>query len=334
MLNIEKPNFAPKATDNIKEMIEFIQILEKKDFVYKTTDGIYFNISKLKDYGKLLKIESSKLAKTRIKKIGKKNPFDFALWKFSTTSEKRDMEWDSPWGKGFPGWHIECSAMSKKYLGQPFDIHIGGVDHLPIHHNNEIAQSEAAFGKSLANYWLHCEHMINNDEKMSKSIGNIILLKDIIKKGFSPIDFRFYVLQNHYRSQMNFTWEGLTQSKITLANIKKNIFINQNSENINSKNAEKIIKIIADDMNIPKAIETLNAGKEYYLWSELDKIFGLNLAEKPKELTAEQDKLIQDREEARTKNDFTKADEIRKDLEKQGIQISDTEKGSKIEYIE
>jgi cysteinyl-tRNA synthetase len=209
-LNVIEPNTWCKATDHITEQIDLVKKLEKKGFTYQTSDGIYFDTFKLADYGKMANLQKQSIqAGSRVDMGEKKNATDFALWKFSPQGSQRQMEWESPWGKGFPGWHLECSAMSVKYLGQPFDIHCGGIDHIPVHHTNEIAQSEAAYDKPLANYWMHGEFIVINNDKMAKSTGNFITLETIKEKGFSPLTYRYLLLQTHYRKQLNFTWESL-----------------------------------------------------------------------------------------------------------------------------
>ncbi len=216
LLNINTENtLFPKATDHIKEQIEMIQILEKKGHTYQTSDGIYFDTSTYPPYGKLGNINLENLKEGARVEINeeKKNPTDFALWKFSKLEDKRQQEWESPWGIGFPGWHIECSAMSKKYLGETFDIHTGGIDHIPVHHNNEIAQSESANGKEQANFWLHFKHILINNEKISKSLGNDIYIDDLLKKNISPLAYRYWLLTADYKTQINFTWEALIASK-------------------------------------------------------------------------------------------------------------------------
>ena len=214
-LNIIKANIFCKATDYIKEQIELITKLEKKGFTYIIEDGVYFDTSKLKDYGKLAKLDIEGLkAGTRVEFVkGKKNITDFALWKFSPKDKKRQMEWDSPCGKGFPGWHIECSAMSMKFLGETFDIHCGGIDHIPVHHTNEIAQSETATGKKFVNYWMHGEFLNLEKEKMAKSGENFITLSTLEKRDFDPLAYRFFCLSAHYRSSLNFSFEALESAK-------------------------------------------------------------------------------------------------------------------------
>ena len=201
MLNILPPSVYCKATDFIKEQIEMIQCLEKKGFTYTTGDGVYYDTSKFEGYGKmaLLDIEGLEEGKRIEFSSEKKNKTDFALWKFSPKGQKRQMEWDSPWGVGFPGWHIECSAMSRKFLGDTFDIHCGGIDHVPIHHTNEIAQSEGCTGKKFVNYWLHGEFLIEDKGKMSKSAGEFLRLQTLVDRGYSSIDYRYFLLMTHYR---------------------------------------------------------------------------------------------------------------------------------------
>jgi cysteinyl-tRNA synthetase len=220
-LNINRPDVVCKATDHIQEQIDLIKKLEEKGFTYKTGDGIYFDTSKFKNYGVLTGGKEGIRPGTRIEMGDKKNPTDFALWKFSPKDEKRQMEWDSPWGTGFPGWHLECSAMSMKYLGEQFDIHTGGEDHIAIHHTNEIAQSEAATGKSpFVKYWLHTAFLTVDGVKMSKSLNNFYTVGDVIKKGFDPLALRYLYLGAHYRDPLNFTWDSLAASQNALEKLR------------------------------------------------------------------------------------------------------------------
>jgi cysteinyl-tRNA synthetase len=223
-LNIKKPHTLCKATDHISEMIELIKKIEQKGLVYQIGDGIYFDTSKLDDYGKLANLSVNGLkAGARVDIVeGKRNKTDFALWKFSPKNAKRQMEWDSPWGRGFPGWHIECSAMSIKYLGEHFDIHCGGVDHIPIHHTNEIAQSEAATGKKpWVNYWLHGEFLILENSRMGKSAGNFITLATLKEKGYDPIVYRYLCLGAHYRKPLTFSFDSLEHAKNSYERLKE-----------------------------------------------------------------------------------------------------------------
>ena len=350
-LNIILPDKLPKATDHIKEMIALIEALKKKGFTYATSDGIYFDTSKPKDYGKLAKLDIEGLKEgARVEtNAEKKNPTDFALWKLSVPkgahpelvegSSKRQMEWKSPWGVGFPGWHIECSAMSTKYLGQPFDIHTGGVDHIPVHHTNEIAQSEAAYNKPLANFWLHSEFVMIDEGRMGKSEGNLIILQELKDKGYSPLAYRYFVLQGHYRSKLNFTFEALDGAQNTLNNLYSTLAEYKEPKIGCAEFERQFLEAINDDLDTPKALAVMwNMTNSDYpgeakLQSlfEFDKILGLSLKETWQELRRplpdEIQKLVQEREGARQNNNWEKADELRKKIEESGFEVKDTDKG-------
>lgn len=361
-INIAEINF-PKATENIQEQIAFIQALEEKGYTYKTSDGIYFDTSLIQNYGKLGNINIKDLEEgARVKKNQeKKNPTDFALWKFSKTTnsveEKRQQEWNSPWGIGFPGWHIECSAMSRKFLGSQIDIHTGGVDHIPTHHNNEIAQTESITGKQFVNYWMHNEYITIDGQKISKSIGNTVLLKNILDRGFSPLSLRYWFLTSHYRTQSNFTWEALGGSQNALFKLHKHFVEKYGAKNgkINMEYEKKFNEFINDDLDTPKAIaliwdlvkneNILNADKRSTLL-KFDKALGLGLDysnrklitlfsgkgvkieinELPKIIKT----LIDEREKARKEGNFKKADELRDKLKEKGYEIEDKEFGPEI----
>ena len=232
-LNITEPDIWTKATERIKEQIELIKKLEEKGYTYKTGDGIYFDTDKFKDYAKLAKLQKEGLrAGKRIEMRDKKNKTDFALWKFSGEPGKRQQEWQSPWGLGFPGWHIECSAMSMKYLGDSFDIHTGGIDHIPVHHTNEIAQSEAATGKKFVNFWLHGAFLVFKGEKISKSKGGLYTIAELEEKGFSPLSFRYFALTAHYRASLNFSLENLEAAQNALENLKQIILELKNDNGV------------------------------------------------------------------------------------------------------
>jgi len=344
-LNILKPTLTPRATDNIKEQIDLIKILEKKDFTYKTSDGIYFDTSRLKDYGDLARLDIKGLkAGARIKVIkAKKNPTDFALWKFSPKNSKRQMEWDSPWGKGFPGWHIECSAMAEKYLGKEFDIHCGGIDHLNVHHTNEVAQSEAAFGKIPAKFWLHGEHLLMGAEKMSKSLNNFYALRDIENKNFNPLAFRYLVLTSHYRSKLNFSWKSLAAAQNALDNLYENLRTSD-VRNIKTSDTQeyekKFTPAINDDLNTPKAIaliwqiikdKHISPSAKKQLLLKFDKILGLGLNEiKPLEIPLKIRQMVDRRELLRRNKHFIQADQLRKKIESLGYKTEDTQHGPEI----
>jgi len=344
-LNIEEPNRWTKATEHIKEQIELIKKLEKKGYTYKTEDGIYFDTSKVKDYGKLAKLNIEGLeAGKRIEVKDKKNKTDFALWKFSEKPGLRQQEWNSPWGIGFPGWHIECSAMSMKYLGENFDIHTGGIDHIPIHHTNEIAQSESVTGKKFVNYWLHGAFLTFKGEKISKSKGGLYTISELEKEGFNPMSFRYMCLTTHYRKALNFSIELLQTAQNSyerLVNIVSGIKNNaqkKNQKNI-AKAKEQFLEIINKDLNIPKALsfmweilreDKLNDAEKFELVEDFNKIFGLNLENEEVEVPNEIKKLIKERGKMRGEKNWGEADNIRKKIEKLGYSIDDTSEGTKV----
>jgi cysteinyl-tRNA synthetase len=249
-LNISLPDVMPRASENIDSDIAIIKKLENKNFIYKISDGIYFDTAKFKDYGKLGGVnrdEKKDGARVAVNPE-KKSQSDFCLWKFG-----KDFGWNSPWGKGFPGWHIECSGMSEKYLGVPFDIHTGGVDHIGTHHNNEIAQSESAFGVPMAKYWLHNEHLNLSGAKMAKSGDGFITLRTIEEKGFDPIAYRYYLLSAHYRTQMNFSFEALEASQNAFQNIVSHIAGIKSVGKVNEYYIDRFDEAINDDLNSPQA---------------------------------------------------------------------------------
>ena len=343
-LNISEPDIWCKATEHIQEQIDLIKILDKKGFTYKISEGIYFDTSKLKDYGKLSEKNIKNLqAGKRISLGKKKNKTDFALWKFSKEPGKRQQEWDSPWGLGFPGWHIECSAMSSKYLGKQFDIHTGGEDHIPIHHNNEIAQSETAFGKKpWVKYWLHCTFLIFNNEKMSKSKGKILTLSDLEKKGYEPLAYRYFLLTGHYKKQLNFSIKNLDNAKNSYDNLKKIISEIKNDKKKNKEYLAKFQETINNNLDAPKALQILwrlikddKAYGKIQTIKEIDKILGLDLLNSSSLLKQEKNKKLgkklskKDKEIAkkraifRKNKDYAESDNLRKILIKKGYIIED-----------
>ena len=348
-LNILEPNIWCKATDHIKEQIQLVKKIEEKGFTYEIKeDGIYFNTSKLKDYGKLANL-NLKHRKERVHSKDKKHPTDFALWKFSPKDKKRQMEWSSPWSpKGFPGWHIECSAMAMKYLGNNFDIHCGGIDLIPIHHTNEIAQIESTTGKKWVNYWIHGEFVILDKKKMAKSEGNFLTLQDLIDKKFNPLDYRYLCLTSHYRKPLNFSWEALETAKNSYDNLKEKIREiktkkdSKNKEKIGSYE-EKFLKENNNDLNTPKSLailwavikdNNLGSKEKNLLVQEFDKVLGLNLIKIEKEkLSKDALDLIKEREKARKEKNYKKADIIRERLKKKGLILEDTKEGTKIKQI-
>lgn len=255
-LNITEPNIWCKATDHIPEQISFIQEIEKKGYTYRTSDGIYFDTSKQPDYGYLGRLDIAGLqAGARVDLGEKKNPTDYALWKFSAPEEKRQMEWDSPWGRGFPGWHIECSAMAHKYLGDYFDIHCGGEDHITVHHPNEISQTEAAYGTRLANFWMHGYFILLNSSKMSKSSGEFLRVQLLIDRGYDPIAYRYLCLTAHYRSQLTFSWEALDAAQTGLERLRQAVFaLGEAAATPDAAFMTRFMERLNDDLNFPQAL--------------------------------------------------------------------------------
>lgn len=385
-LNIKKPDIICRATDFIDSMIRIIRTLERKGFTYKTDDGIYFDTSKFPDYGKLTGQSFIKLQKTlkvgaRVEMVaGKKHPTDFALWKFSypkgrsfdstqdDVASQRQMEWNSPFaptqgrgeGKGFPGWHIECSAMSMKFLcnqnSQTIDIHTGGVDHIPIHHTNEIAQSEGASGKPFVNYWLHGEHLLVDGEKMSKSLNNFHRLKDLWDKGFKPLSLRYLFLTANYRTQMNFTWKALAGAQKALENLLKLVVsIKYEVSSIKRKNSpsERVEKVddfwirfkdaVNNDLNTSQALavvwevvkSNIPSGDKYDLLLYFDKVLGLELGKvvntRQQAIVPEEIKeLVEKREKLRKEKKWDETDKLRSQIENSGFIVEDTPQGSRI----
>jgi len=343
-LNIEQPTIWCKATDNIPEQINLVQTLIDKGYTYKTHDGIYFDTTKLADYGKLANLQNQKLeAGNRVEMGEKKNPHDFALWKFSKENEKRQMEWDAFGKKGFPGWHIECSAMSHKFLGNHFDIHCGGIDHISVHHTNEIAQSETAFGKKpWVNYWMHGEFIVlKNNEKMAKSSDNFITLDTLNKKGITPLAYRFFLLQTHYRKQLNFSWEALEAAQNGLENLQNKV-LKLKEKNIKTKKQKNIkkefIEKINNDLDMPGALalifDTLkNEEIDYETVLQFDKVLGLELdkiQEKNIEIPKEVQSLLNQRKIAREEKKWSESDRLRDEIEALGFTVEDTSEGQKI----
>jgi len=339
-LNILEPDKWPKATEHIKEMIELIKILERKGYTYKTSDGIYFDTSKFKDYGKLGKIKVEKLkAGARTEMREKRNKTDFALWKFSEKPGVRQQEWKSPWGVGFPGWHIECSVMSSKYLGKQFDIHTGGEDHIPVHHTNEIAQSEAGFGKKpWVRYWLHGAFLTFKGEKVSKSKGGLYTISELEKLGFKPLAYRYFTFTAHYRSQLNFTIENLKNAQNSYEKLKNIISEIKPDNRINEKYLESFENAINDDLNMPRALSVLwelvrdkKAKGKINTIKKMDKIFGLDLLKKEKSKIPEKiKKLVEEREKLRKEKKFKEADKLREKIKNLGFIIEDIKEGVKI----
>lgn len=367
-LNIEKAEFYPAATDHIPEMIELIKVLINKKYAYKSEDGsIYFSISKFPDYGKLAKIDMQNQrsdARINSDEYEKDSVADFALWK-AWTENDGDVAWESPWGKGRPGWHIECSAMSMKYLGKTFDIHTGGIDNMFPHHEDEIAQSEAANSQKFVNYWMHCEYLIVNGQKMSKSLGNFYTVRDLIAQGYSPEEIRWVLTSAHYRKKLNFTFEALKQARETLKGFKSffgrlnEVVVKANNKqssgffDLINDNVNKFKEAMADDLNISEALASVfsleketnkllasseigTAGAKAVLnaFTEFNAILGIfNFSEEANNIPKEVMELAETRQAARKTRDFTKADDARKELTVLGWIVEDTPSGFNLKKI-
>ena len=346
-LNIELPEHIAKATEHIGEMIDFIKKLEEKGYTYIIDDGVYFDVQKFKGYGQLSGKDLSTVGESRIDENSQKHhPFDFALWKF--VPENHIMKWNSPWGVGCPGWHIECSAMGEKYLGNSIDIHTGGIDHKPIHHENEIAQNDAKEGKRVVKNWMHVEFLQVDGGKMSKSLGNLYTLDDLIKKGYSPLDFRYMNLLTHYRKALNFTFESLASSASALKSLRNLVLEhkdapNKTKEEVLESYEDQFVAAISDDLNIPLALGVLwkmlkseKKSKDIFLLAEkFDSIFSLDLGKETKleEIPEEILNLANQRKIARENKDYAKSDEIRNLISSKGYTILDTKEGFEIKKI-
>ena len=351
LLNILTPDHLVPATDTIAEQIGLIKVLEQKGYTYVIDDGVYFDSSKFPSYGALARLDVKGLqAGARVAFNSQKHgPTDFALWKFTPPGQKRDMEWDSPWGKGFPGWHLECSAIAMKYLGNTIDIHAGGIDHIPVHHTNEIAQSEAATGTQFVHYWLHGAFLNVDGAKLAKSAGNSHTLQDVLAQGFDPLDLRLLFLQSHYRTSSNFTWGGLEaaqQRRLKLQAFADLRFQLREGGELDTpafiETQRVMLESLNEDLNTPEALAALSdiveAGETKLIDATakddfvdflafLDRVLGLKLLESS-DITAEQKELLAQRDAARASHDFSKADAARDTLTQSGIELRDTPLGT------
>lgn len=362
VLNMMPPEHVRKATEHIDIQIELVKLLEEKGFTYVLEDGVYFDTSKFPTYADFAHLDlAAQQAGARVSfNTGKKNVGDFVLWRLTPDRETRTMEWESPWGKGIPGWHLECSAMAMKYLGNTLDIHTGGIDHIPVHHTNEIAQSEAATGVRFANYWLHCAHLLSNGTKLSKSLGNSYTLGDIAEKGYSPMDFRMFLVQSHYRTETNFTFENLEAAKNRLQRWKEAACLRHQIHDTVVDDDEKdelhdtngilysaphaILEALDDDLNTSEALtvierafdsvdkaplETIQKSAYVDLLAYVDDMLGLQLLETTPDIDDEAKQLLLERARAREAKDWGRSDEIRASLLERGIAINDTVHGTR-----
>lgn len=354
LLNIIPASTFPRATDYIQEQIDMVKELEAKGFTYITSDGVYYDTSKFSDYGKMARLDIEGLrAGERVEfSEEKKNPTDFAVWKFSNKNEKRQMEWDSPWGVGFPGWHLECSAMAKKLLGNHFDIHCGGVDHIPVHHTNEIAQSEVANGEKYVNYWIHGEFLLMGDEKMSKSKGGTLTLSRLKEEGFEPMHYRYFLLNAHYRKKLNFSEEGLQGAKNAYEKLRERILslkekaANESADDKPNDYKEKFIEKINNDLGITEALavlwnmlkdDSLSANQRLELAFDFDRVFGLQLDKITKaessDIPNEVKSLAEQRLQAKKDKNFALSDELRNKIKELGYELKDTKEGYEVKKV-
>lgn len=354
-LNLTRPDKWVKATDHIVEQIDLIKRLEKKGLSYKISDGIYFDTVEYEKlgykYGELSDLDQLKEGARVEANPEKKNPRDFALWRFSPNGEKRDMEWESPWGVGFPGWHIECSAMSMKYLGETFDIHVGGDDIRSTHHPNEIAQSQGATGKPFVKYWVHGALILIDGARMSTSLGNNYKVSEIEEKGFDPLALKYLYYSTHYRQILNFTWEGLEAAANALSKLRENVNFLRNEKQRTMLSAEKREKVdnysrrfvgaLSDDLNTPQALaivwevvkSNIPSEDKYDLLMTFDEVLGLKLREitlKRVEVPDEVAAMIEKREEVRKAGNFQEADKLRDEIFKKGFLVHDTPEGPRV----
>jgi cysteinyl-tRNA synthetase len=339
-LNLIKPDVIPKPTEHIQEQIDLVKDIEKAGFVYEISDGMYFDVKKYEEagnkYGELSNLDEIKEGARVAINPEKKDPRDFALWKFSPKESKRHMEWQSPWGIGFPGWHIECSAMGMKYLGEQFDIHIGGEDLRSTHHPCEIAQSEAATEKKpFVKYWIHGAFLLVDSGRMGKSLGNAYTLHDIVEKGYSPLDLRYFYFTGHYRKKINFTWEALDAAKVAREKLVKRFveFKNDGVGELIPEFVEQFNNVVSEDFNMPKAIAVVHEliksehadSDKYTTLLKFDEVLGLGLdTEEEAEYSAEVNDLIVQRNKARAAKDWKTADSIRDRLQNEfGVEVKD-----------
>ena len=343
-LNIETPEVVCKATDHIKEMLEMVQKIMKNGYAYETSTAIYFDVSKLDKYGILSGINlNDQKAGARVDvDPEKRNPYDFALWIKAPANHL--MKWDSPWGPSYPGWHIECSAMSTKYLGEEFDIHTGGIDLVPTHHENEIAQNKGACGKNPAHYWIHGEYLLINGGKMSKSLGNTYLIDDIIARGYSPLAYRLFNYSCHYRGKLNFTWEGIESANTSLIRLREGY---QKHLNGNSDISDEIIanienrfhQAINDDMNMPLALSVVWEAVKYpekspkiaQLLKKFDIVLGIKIDEvQETKIPQEILDLVEERKQARSDKNWNESDRLRDLIAEKGYIVKDTKDGTEV----
>ena len=344
-LNIETPEIVCKATEHIKEMLELVQKIMERGYAYETSTAIYFDVSKLDEYGILSGVNlREQKAGARVEvDPEKRNSYDFALW--IKAPENHLMKWDSPWGPSYPGWHIECSAMSTKYLGEVFDIHTGGIDLIPTHHENEIAQSKGACGKIPAHYWMHGEFLLINGGKMSKSLGNVYLLDDIINRGYDPLVYRLFNFSCHYRGKLNFTWEGIEAASVALDRLRDGYQKHlagtaEVSDEIINDMENRFHQAINDDLNMPLAMSVVWEAVKYAdkspkiakLLEKFDTVLGIKITEKKEQETIPEEilELVEQRKKARQEKNWAESDRLRDLISEKGYAVKDTKEGMEV----
>lgn len=341
-LNLREPAKIARATDYITKDQRIVQTLIDKGYTYETRDGIYFDTSKFPRYADFARLDLNQLkAGARVEfSAEKKHPSDFAVWKFIQPGEKHAMRWDFLGRPGYPGWHLECSTIIHELLGEPIDIHTGGIDHIPIHHTNEIAQSEAAFERQLSRFWLHCNFLTIAGEKISKSLGNVITLDDITARGYSVLDFKLWVLQGHFQSARDFTWDNLEAARIRRLNWRNRIALARQKPTKNhpvqkNNNLSQILTTLNDNLNSPAAFALIDNTDDLTLadWQTLDSWFGLKLLADSPKINSEAKALLEARSIARNKKDYAEADRIRSLLQQHNLAILDTPDGQIWQYL-
>ena len=337
-LNLLEPEKICRATDYVEEVKAAVDAMTANGFTYETSDGIYFDVAKFPDYAKFAGLDLDKLkAGARVEFSDEKHgAADFAVWKFIKPGEKHAMRWDYLGRPGYPGWHIECSTIIDAELGEPIDIHTGGIDHIPVHHTNEIAQTYAISGKPLANYWLHCNFINIDGERIAKSTGNIYTLADLAERGFAPLDYKLWVLQGHYQGDRNFTFDGLDAAKNRRLNWRNRIALElQRPQKTNREFFKKVLEALDNNLNSAEAFAIIDNTAEISLddWRDIDSLFGLGLIDSVQDISNEDKALISEREKARAAKDWAKSDDIRHELEIKGITIKDTPDGSIWQYL-
>ena len=335
-LKLIQPDVIAKATDYIEQDEALVTTLMDKGYVYETSDGLYFDTSKFATYADFAKLDLSGLeAGKRVDfSSEKRHVSDFALWKFIQPGENHAMRWDFLGRPGYPGWHLECSSIIHAVLGEPIDIHTGGIDHIPVHHTNEIAQSEAAYGKKLANYWLHCHHLTVDGEKISKSLGNGWTLNDLAEKGFSPLDFKMWALQGNYRTERDFNFAGLAAAKARRLGWINQIVRHWQGQSGGDDCYEAVLEAVNDNLNSPAAFAVIDqfAQLSYECWQKIDQLFGLGLIEAAVDIDESTKALLLEREQARAAHDYQKSDDLRAQLLELGIAVLDTKEGQIWQY--